>query len=610
VTGRAPSDQPPPETSPADRWSRACEAAALLAVDPAGLGGAALRAPAGEPRAAWLALIRRLAAEGAAGQPVSIVQAPADSTPQQLLGGLDFERTLALGRPVAQAGALARADGGLFILAMAERCGVGPAGLVAAAMDAGEVAGERDGVSTRAPARFGLIALDEGIAADERPPAALAERMAFAIDLSDVTHRDIAPAPPCDVAAARARLAGVVMPDGAVEAICAAALALGVDSGRAPVLALRACRAAAALAGRSIVSEADIVLAAGLVLGHRATRGPAAEEQSEPQQPEPRQPEQQEPPPEEPEQADAPDAPASEEIGALEDAVLAAAAAAIPADLLQMLKSQSALLRSRESGKSGDGRTKGLRGRPIGSRRGDLRSSARLDLLDTLRAAAPWQKLRRAADGAPGLRIRRADVRLKRFKDRQASTTIFVVDASGSAAMDRLGEAKGAVELLLADCYVRRDEVALIAFRGARADILLPATRSLTRARRSLAALPGGGGTPLASGLAAAETLADEARRKGRTPTLVVITDGRANVARDGTGGRERAHAEAEAAARAIAFGRTKAILVDNSPRPEPKAQGIARSMGALYLALPHVSAALLSDAVRAHGAKRPDARS
>ncbi len=167
--------------------------------------------------------------------------------------------------------------------------------------------------------------------------------------------------------------------------------------------------------------------------------------------------------------------------------------------------------------------------------------------------------------------MRREDLRLKRFRDRQASTTIFVVDASGSTAMDRLGEAKGAVEMLLADCYVRRDEVALIAFRGAGADLLLPATRSLTRAKRSLAALPGGGGTPLASGLAAAESLAEEVRRKGRTPTLVVITDGRANVGRDGIGGRERAHADAEAAARAIGQRKLKAILIDNSPRPSPR---------------------------------------
>jgi magnesium chelatase subunit D len=179
-----------------------------------------------------------------------------------------------------------------------------------------------------------------------------------------------------------------------------------------------------------------------------------------------------------------------------------------------------------------------------------------------------------------------------------------VVDASGSTAMDRLGEAKGAVEMLLSDCYVRRDEVALIAFRGTGADLLLPATRSLARAKRSLAALPGGGGTPLASGLAAAEKLADEVRRKGRTPTLVIITDGRANVARDGLGGRERAQNEANDAASSIRAHNLKAILVDNSPRPEPKARGIADRMGATYLPLPLVNAAILSDAVRAHNAQ------
>jgi magnesium chelatase subunit D len=193
-------------------------------------------------------------------------------------------------------------------------------------------------------------------------------------------------------------------------------------------------------------------------------------------------------------------------------------------------------------------------------------------------------------------------VRVRRYRDRQASTTIFVVDASGSAAMDRLGEAKGAVELLLADCYIRRDEVALIAFRGGGAELLLPATRSLSRAKRALAALPGGGGTPLASGLIAAEKLADEVRRKGRTPTLVIITDGRANVCRDGMGGRQQAQDEAMAAATLIRAGGCRAILVDNAPRPEPKAKAVAESMGAVYLPLPHVSAQALSSAVRQSG--------
>ena len=139
-----------------------------------------------------------------------------------------------------------------------------------------------------------------------------------------------------------------------------------------------------------------------------------------------------------------------------------------------------------------------------------------------------------------------------RFKHRSETTTIFVVDASGSSALHRLGEAKGAVELLLADCYVRRDRVALVAFRGKAAELLLPPTRSLVRAKRCLADLPGGGGTPLASGIEAGLALADAVKRRGGTPLLVLLTDGRANVARDGQGGRTQAGEEALTGARLV----------------------------------------------------------
>jgi magnesium chelatase subunit D len=192
------------------------------------------------------------------------------------------------------------------------------------------------------------------------------------------------------------------------------------------------------------------------------------------------------------------------------------------------------------------------------------------------------------------------DFRVTRYQQRAQTLTVFVVDASGSAALNRLAEAKGAVELLLADCYVRRDQVAVIGFRGRTAEILLPPTRSLVRAKRSLAALPGGGGTPLATAIEAAHLLAAQALRRGETPTLVLLTDGRANVARDGSGGREVAHGQALAASGALAQARIAALFIDTSPRPNPLAQQLAARMHARYVALPHANAQALSGAVKA----------
>jgi magnesium chelatase subunit D len=251
-----------------------------------------------------------------------------------------------------------------------------------------------------------------------------------------------------------------------------------------------------------------------------------------------------------------------------------------------------------------------LRGRPIGTRAGDPRSGARLNLVETLRTAAPWQRLRRreteqarAADPdrkAPRVDVRKDDFRVNRYKQRTETTTIFVVDASGSAALHRLAEAKGAVNLLLADCYVRRDRVALLAFRGTGADLLLPPTNSLVRAKRSLAGLPGGGGTPIAAAIGAALELADAVRRRGQTPIVVLMTDGRGNIARDGKPDRPRAEADALVAASQLRAARITSLLVDMSPRPHPAAKKLAAEMGAQYLPLPYADAAMLSKAVRA----------
>jgi magnesium chelatase subunit D len=214
----------------------------------------------------------------------------------------------------------------------------------------------------------------------------------------------------------------------------------------------------------------------------------------------------------------------------------------------------------------------------------------------------------RSADGRTDLSrtsvrflIRKEDFRITRFKQRSATSTIFVVDASGSSALQRLAEVKGAVELLLADCYVRRDEVALIAFRGRTAELILPPTRSLTRAKRSLAALPGGGGTPLSAAILSATTLALAVRSKGNAPTIVLMTDGRANVSRDGSAGRVAAEAEAQEAARQLRATGIAAVVIDTSPRPQPHAERIATEMSGRYVALPYADASRLSQAVQAN---------
>jgi magnesium chelatase subunit D len=285
------------------------------------------------------------------------------------------------------------------------------------------------------------------------------------------------------------------------------------------------------------------------------------------------------------------------------DTMTEAVRASLPANLLaQLLGGELASKRVGAGGKSGAARQSKHRGRPIGSRPGDPRSGARLALLDTLRAAAPLQKLRRASlhvNSSAKILVRREDFRVTRFAERRRTTTIFVVDASGSSALHRLAEAKGAVQHLLSECYVRRDEASLIAFRGKGAEILLPPTRSLTRVRRSLRRLPGGGGTPLAAGLAMAADLARQVAHKGDLPVLVFLTDGQANVALDGKGDRMRADSDASNVAKALRASGFACLVIDTSPRPQPRAQKLAQDLGARYLPLPTANPALMSRAVQ-----------
>jgi magnesium chelatase subunit D len=412
---------------------------------------------------------------------------------------------------------------------------------------------------------------------------------------------DDAPSPE-DIAAARQVLPRVRASEAVIEALCGTAMALGISSARASLLAVNAARAAAALDGRCDISLDDAALACRLVLAPRATVLPAGE--PPPEEGEAPEEAAENPPETPPDNAEdkEDDAPPT---GEMAEILLQAVQAAIPPGLLAQLKSLAGKgAKTPTAGRVGEIQNAGMRGRPAGVRAGEPRGGLRLNVIETLRAAAPWQPIRRAESGrADGIAVRREDFRINRLKQRAETTTIFVVDASGSSALNRLAEAKGAVELLLADCYVRRDRVAVVAFRGRAAQLLLPPTRSLVRAKRSLAGLPGGGGTPLAAGIAAGMELADATRRRGGTPTIVLLTDGRANVSHDGTGGRARADQEAQAAARRVRAARFGCLLIDMSPRANPAAQRLAGEMGARYLMLPYANATLLSQAVRAAAA-------
>ncbi|OYT99662.1 MAG: magnesium chelatase ATPase subunit D [Burkholderiales bacterium PBB1] len=627
-------------TSPESRWRcarpsltvAALHAAALFAVDPVGTGGAVIRALPGPARDGWLQRLSELLPEG-----TPVRRVPLHINDERLLGGLDLAATLQAGRPIAQQGVLTLADGGVAVLAMAERLAPATAARLAAVLDTQEVALERDGLATRHATRFGVIALDEGLADDERVAPALIDRLAFSIDLhplvEDAAHRttderaledELASMPgwsASDVAAARALLPQIDAPAEIVQALVSTALALGVASLRAPLLAVRVARASAALDGRLRITDDDAQLAAALVLAPRATQVPAPPADQPPDDaqapPEPEEPEASEDTPEPPAPEDGDDTGDDDDtpeppVGDLEDRVLEAAQAAIPAGLLAALMAgQDRRSNAQASGRAGAVQQGCKRGRPSGARRGEPRAGARLNVIETLRAAAPWQKIRHAEVAraqavkptqVPPTRarvqVRRDDFHVTRYKQRSATTTVFVVDASGSSALNRLAEAKGAVELLLADCYVRRDQVAVLAFRGKGAELLLPPTRSLVRAKRSLAGLPGGGGTPLASGIDAAAALAESIARRGETPIVVLLTDGRGNIARDGSPGRARAGDDVQQAARQFRAAQLRALLIDTSPQPQAAARQLAQEMGASYLPLPYAGASALSQAV------------
>ncbi len=614
---------------PLSAWHDALLSLQMLQLDPQGFGGVCLRAPHGPVRERWLSAL--------AGLGLPLVKVPGSADAERLLGGIDLAHTLQTGQLRMQAGLLQQADQGLVCLPMAERLSPALLAPLVQALETGQVPATHHQTPAQST-RFGVVALDESMPDEPGVRGALQERLGIWLDLQTLSLSDIqadwahavqAASPdsedglyvrlsPQALKHARERLQKIQASDAQLQALCASAMALGIGSLRIPSLALRVACAHAALNARSSLDDEDLGFAARCVLAPRATQWPTEPSQEAPSDPPPAaentETDPPPPPPAPPPQPNPPDespqdsSPESEttppEPSAqdLQEMMVAAALASLPAHMLDALVTQAGSRQSSTSGRSGQARTGQQRGRPLPARPGRPGGHARMHVLATLRAAAPRQRLRQAGHlaqdqrgaAAPshrGVLIRAEDFHIQRYQQRSSSCLILALDASGSAALQRLAEAKGAVELLLQQSYARRDSVCIVAFRGAQAQLLLPATRSLVRAKRAMTGLPGGGGTPLALALKMAHEQALQLQRQGVTPMLVVLSDGRANVTLQGLGGRAQALADAQIWAQQWQLSGHRALWIDTSVQPDAQAQQLATALGASYLPMPHVQA-------------------
>lgn len=594
------------------------QALLLLAVEPR-LRGVVLTAAAGTGKSSLARGMKQLL--GADNVP--FVEIPASIDVENLLGGLDLEATLRSGGMVMQPGVLARAHTGVAYVDGLNLLADGSANLLLAVLDEGELRLEREGLSDRVPAHFSLIASYDP--AEGQPRRHLLDRVGLIAPLpgnfdahqrTAVIRRNL-----YDhngawtedqqfltglVHTARGHLPQVQISDAHIAQLAATALAYGVEGHRTDLFAVRAACAAAALALRDEVNEEDLALAARLAILPRATQIPQQQPDAPPAPPEPE--------PSEPESSEeeGETAPPQQLIPPQEQ-ILEALESRLPEDLAELP------FQHVRRGRAGSrGSTTGKRGRHVRSVPGDPRR-ARIDVVATLRTAAPWQPLRRPetngrtangangrhANGASGqghengwengrvhnrIRLRAADIRVKQYRSKAGALFCFAVDASGSMALHRMSQAKGAVHALLEKAYVNRDRVSLIAFRGDGAALLMPPTQSVELARRALDLLPTGGGTPLASALLLAADVARQAARRGIHQTvLVLLTDGRANI---GLHEESDVQAELQQIGRYVAGSQMRVMVVDTqrSYLSRGEARRLAEWLGADYAYLPNAS--------------------
>lgn len=569
------------------------------------------------------------------------VQVPIGVDDNRLIGGLDLDAALAAGERRERAGLVAGAHGGfLFVddLPLLDELAMGA---IAGALERQMLLCEREGVSACNASRFVLLATvvpterelpvwiaDKVaflIAEERQPDADTARRVLARLDaytrwpeqfVAEYRERELELA--AQVTTARMIHSLIPVDSDVAQQLVEAAIQLNVPGNRADIFAAKAARAHAALRGSRRIEEVDIKFAIATVLRPRLQNIPDESQQSE----------QEGKAPETPseggdadrhhdreresggERSESGSAPEGMEERGVPDAKTGGERMYEALDfngMLPDLQEFFALNRSNTTPGSRGEREQWRRGRHTRSLHREVRGK-QVAVGATLRAAAPHQLARRG-EGEGGIIVRGEDIRVKRYSERAGTLFIFCVDASGSMAMNRMREAKGAVAKLLQDAYVNRDTVALIAFRGGEAEILLPPTNSVERAKRSLDVLPTGGGTPLASALIKAYGLVAASRRKGVERTLVIfLTDGRANVPlTESAAGmimeirRRHVRQELERVTEAYRREGVSTLVIDTKQTfgAQSEATRLAQMLGGRYYYLPRIDAQGLAQVVK-----------